>query len=182
MDYYDNIVTIVARLEKVKDHFSFVKAAALVNEKHSSTVFLIVGDGSLRKELEEFVQKTGMNQHVLFLGQRDDIEEILSITDVAVLTSQSEGISNFIIESLASQVPVVATECGGTREIVDNGETGFIIPPRDVKLISEKIVKLLGNKSLAISMGEKGRKLVKKKFDLKEMLEKTEKIYCEFFN
>jgi glycosyltransferase involved in cell wall biosynthesis len=174
---FKHVVTTVTRLEPVKGPLVLIKAARFVLGDNRDTAFLIVGDGSLRAYLEDVVRQTGLTDRVFFLGFRKDVEEILWATDVGVLTSNREGLPNAVLEMLASGVPVVATDCEGTREVLDDGETGFLAKIGDEQGIARRITELLKNDTLRREMGTKGKDVVSRKFNLSRMVASIEEIY-----
>jgi len=174
---FENIVSMVSRIEEGKGHLTLISSAKIILKYYPKTCFLIVGDGSLRPQLENFVHQQNLQKNILFLGFRKDIPEIFSISDVAVNCSDSEGISNAIIEAMAIGVPVVATDIGGNREIIINGETGFLIPPGSCELLSKAIIKLFKNKKFASQIAMNGKQLVKEEFNFEKMVKDTEELY-----
>ncbi|MBU1054485.1 MAG: glycosyltransferase [Proteobacteria bacterium] len=176
---FDSIVSMVTRLEPVKNPMMLIKAATIVLKDKPNTAFLIVGDGTLREEMELEVIDRALNRNVFFLGFRKDVEELLQITDIGVLTSDREGLPNAVIEMLASGVPVVATDCEGTREVLDDGLTGFLTDIGDEYGVAQRIVRLLGDDTLRRRMGVRGKDKVYKEFNLRKMVDALENIYCE---
>ena len=122
-----------------------------------------------------------LTSHIVFTGRRDDVDEILHISDISVLCSNpethGEGISNSILESMASGVPVIATIGGGTAEIVDNNVTGYLIKPKDIDDLSKKIVYLLENEKLRHKMGKSSRDKIEKYYSLEYMTEQYVNLY-----
>lgn len=176
---YKYIVSMVTRLEIVKNPMMLIRTIGLVLKDEPNTAFLIVGDGSLKPDLEEAVNRDGIAPNVFFLGFRKDVEEILQITDVGVLTSDREGLPNAVIEMLASGVPVVATDCEGTREVLDDGVTGFLVKTGDECGAAREIVKLLRDETLRKTMGARGKDVVFERFNLNRMIGTIESIYSE---
>jgi glycosyltransferase involved in cell wall biosynthesis len=110
--------------------------------------------------------------HFKLLGRRSGIESLISIMDVCVLSTFTEGISNSILEYMAAGKPVVATDGGGTSEIVKEGETGFLVHAAKPAELAEKIEQLLNNEELRAKMGESGKERIKKKFSIDSMIDK----------
>lgn len=174
-------VGIVANLKAVKRIDIFLRAAALVNLKLTNVQFIIAGDGELRKELEIMASEIGILEKVFFLGKREDIPEILAVCDLAVLSSNSESFSNSIVEYLASGLPVITTDVGGCREIIENGVNGFIVPVSDPETIAERIIELMQNKHVNIS-SYKNRAKAELLFSRKSMVDSFERLYLEGVN
>lgn len=174
------VISCVANLRIVKGHIFLIDALSALRELNFSAI--MIGDGTLRDSLIEYSIKKGLNDKTKFLGQRFDIPELLSITDIFVLSSLSEGMPLSIMEAMASGLPVVATNVGGVSELVVDGETGFFVPPRNPSLLAGKIKILIDNKSLRETMGIKGRARIKDNFTLEAMVKKTEELYKGLIN
>jgi glycosyltransferase involved in cell wall biosynthesis len=119
----------------------------------------------------------GISQNLYFLGGREDVADLISIFDVAVLASLSEGFSNVILEYMASSKPVVATEVGGNPELVLHGETGLLVPPADAHTLADAILSILEDKEAALRYGAAGRKRVEDKFELGKMIRQYEDLF-----
>jgi glycosyltransferase involved in cell wall biosynthesis len=139
----DPVVGIVANLRPVKGIADFVTAAARVREAVPGTQFLVVGQGDEEESLKALAARQGVGEAVRFLGARADVPDLLPAFDVGVLASHYESFSNSILEYLAAGLPVVVTDVGGAREVVREGEDGFIVPPEDPERMAERIVALL---------------------------------------
>ncbi len=183
MDEETVVVGTVSSLTPHKGHEYLIQAASLVLGTLPSVKFLIVGDGPLRQRLEDQAKNLNIHPAVIFTGTRKDIPEILSLMDVFVLPSHTrEGLGIAIIEAMAAERPVVATDIGGIPEVVNNSETGLLVPPGDPKALSKAIIELLQDPSRAKTMGEKGRIRVKEKFTVKKMLSEIENVYQSLVN
>ena len=180
---FQNIIGMVASLTERKDHETLLNAAPKVLKVFPQTCFLFVGDGPKREELTERVRQLGLHHNVLFLGFRGDVDKIYQIFDIFVLLTNSdvhlEGISNAIMEAMALGVPVVASEGGGTNEIVKNNINGVLVPPKNPTKTAKAIVSLISNKDKAKHFSSTAKKFVREKFNLQEYVEKYENIYRE---
>ncbi len=177
------VVGTVSSLTPHKGHEYLIQAASLVLNTLPSAKFIIVGDGPLRKRLEDQAKNLDIHPAVIFTGTRKDIPEILSLMDVFVLPSHTrEGLGIAIIEAMAAERPVVATEIGGIPEVVNDGETGLLVPPGDAEALSKAIIELLRNPKKTKEMGVKGRTRVKEKFTTKKMLSEIEHVYMSLIN
>ncbi len=157
----DKKVGIVANLNRnVKRVDVFIKSASEVQKKLRDVSFLIVGDGYLKGELEELKDRLGLDKKLIFLGYQNNIPLIIKNWDVGIISSDSEGFSNSILEYMASGVPVGATNIGGNSEVVDEGVNGFLIEPGDYNSMAEKICELLENKTKRSQMSENARNLM----------------------
>jgi glycosyltransferase involved in cell wall biosynthesis len=175
----DSIVTIVARLEPQKNHRLFLDAAVELVRRKTRAKFLIVGDGSLGQLLRQDASERGLSDSVMFLGNRPNVEEILWATDVSVLTSDYEGLSNVLLESMASGVPVVSTDFAGVEELITHGESGFIVRRGDVSGMADRIESLLRNAEQRRQVGESGRRLVREGFSVEAMTRRLLDVYEE---
>jgi L-malate glycosyltransferase len=145
---------------KVKRIDLFVKAAHYVIQKQSNVKFIVLGDGQLKPELIEMTKDFGIENHVTFLGSEVSRHKVLSAMDMGVLTSDSEGLSNAIIEYMASGLPVVATNVGGNPDLVKENGTGFLVAPNDHIAIGESILKLAQDPEMRLKFGENGKRNV----------------------
>jgi glycosyltransferase involved in cell wall biosynthesis len=173
------VVTMVAVICSRKDHTTFVRAAKLVRAHTHKCIFLAVGDGEARGTYERMAKNEGLADTVRFLGSRTDIEAILGATDISVLASMKnhgEGISNAILESMACGLPVIATDNGGTREIIEDGRSGYIVANADYRSIAEKIIHLYRHPDIAEQFGKRGKEIVEKKFSIAAMVQRFEEI------
>lgn len=156
------IVTDVAGLVDHKGHKYLIDAIPAVLEKSPDALFLLVGDGALRNNLEEQARGLALSpEHIRFLGHRKDVEKILAASCLFVMTSQQEGLCTSIIDAQLAGVPVVGTDAGGIGELVIDGETGLLAKSKSPESISEKIITLLndGDKSEQLAARAKKRAL-----------------------
>ena len=175
---HSRFVTIVANLHHpVKNHPMFLRAARMISEEVPEARFIIAGEGELTTAMREMADGLGLNGKLFFIGRCERIAELLSVSDVCVLSSTAEGFSNAIIEYMAAARPVVATDVGGAREAVIDGETGYLVPSGAHPLMAERIVDLLRSPENAQAMGERGRQIVEERFSCEVQLAKTERLY-----
>ena len=171
-------VTIVANVQhKVKDHPTFLRAAARVRAEVPEAAFVVAGEGGLMDELRGLAAGLGIGADVFFIGRCERVAELLSVSDVCVLSSTAEGFSNSILEYMAAARPVVVTDVGGAREAVVEGETGYIVSPGDDEQMAARVVELLREPSRARLMGERGRAVVEEKFSCGAQLERAAELY-----
>ena len=171
-------VTIVANLRHpVKDHSTFLRAARRVREAVPQARFIIAGEGPLIDETRRFAVQLGLEQDLFFLGRCENVAELLSISDVCVLSSKAEGFSNAILEYMAASRPAVVTDVGGAREAVIDGESGYLVRAGDDEQMGARIISLLLDPAKADSMGRRARQIVEERFSLEAQLERTEKLY-----
>jgi glycosyltransferase involved in cell wall biosynthesis len=174
------LVTIVANLQHaVKDHPTFLRAAARVRAAVPNAAFVIAGEGKLMEGLRELAAQLGLDGDVFFIGRCEKVAELLSISDVCALSSTAEGFSNAIVEYMAAARPVVVTDVGGAREAVIAGETGYLVPPGDDEQMAVRMIELLRDPKRARAMGERGRLIVEEKFSCERHLQNTLELYDE---
>ena len=172
----EKIVGMVARFHKSKDYYTYIMSGIKIIQKRNDVTFLAIGDGDTFKQCVELVPQK-YNDNIRFLGNQKDVESIINIFDIGVLTTYTEGISNSIMEYMALGKPVVATKNEGNAEIVQDNRTGFLVTPRDISALTEKIDFLLNNNNIAINMGINGKKRLEKEFNLEKMTDAHIKIY-----
>lgn len=171
------LVGIVARLVPIKAHEYFLQAARLVREAIGGAKFLVVGDGERRGELEGLARSLGLQGEVLFLGWRRDLPRVYADLDVVVLSSLNEGSPVSLIEALAAARPVVATDVGGVGEVVVDGETGLLVPPKDAAALAQAILTLLADPQRGQRLGLAGRQRVYPQHAAQRLVCDIEKLY-----
>lgn len=171
------LVGIVARLVPIKAHEYFLQAARLVREEIGGAKFLVVGDGERRGELEGLAESLGLKGEVLFLGWRRDLPRVYADLDVVVLSSLNEGSPVSLIEALAAARPVVATDVGGVGEVVVDGETGLLVPPKDAAALAQAILTLLADPQRGRRLGLVGRQRVYPQHAAERLVHDIEKLY-----
>ena len=171
------LVGIVGRLVPIKAPELFLQAAVSIREALPSAEFLVVGDGERRQELESLVNQLGLSQSVRFLGWRRDLVRVYADLDVVALSSLNEGSPVVLIEALAAARPVVATAVGGVPEVVIHGQTGLTVPVSDVSALSESILTLLRDRSLADRLGQAGRQHVYPRYDSSRLVDDVRQLY-----
>ena len=174
----DGAVVQVANMHHpVKGHEDLLRAMAGVLREVPGARLLLVGDGARRPELERLARELGIAEHVTFAGHRRDVPSLLARSAVAISASHAEGISNAVLEAMAARLPVVATAVGGNPELVRDGVSGFLVPPRSPAGLARRIVALLGEAALARRMGEAGRAVVEREFGVGQMRRRYEAVY-----
>jgi glycosyltransferase involved in cell wall biosynthesis len=178
VDEKTQFVTILANLrDPIKNHPMFLRAAQRVKEKVKNVNFIIAGEGGLIAETKAFACELGLEKETFLTGRCAKVAELLSISDVCVLSSESEGFSNSILEYMAAAKPVVATAVGGASEAIIENETGFLVAVNDDQTMANRLTELLENPEKAKAMGIKGKKIVEEKFSLTAQIEKTLTLY-----
>ena len=172
------IVGTVGRLQPVKDQASLIRAFRHVQARLPDTALVIVGDGSLREELERVATAEGVAGSVRFLGDRGDVPRLLQGMDLFALSSLSEGYSIALLEACAAGLPIVATAVGGNAEIVRNGLNGMLVPSGDPIALGAAISELLQSPDSAASMGSAGRAWVQREGSFTTMSERYLRLYA----
>ncbi|MCP3178132.1 glycosyltransferase [Desulfuromonas sp. KJ2020] len=175
------VVGTVGRLAEVKDHKTTIDAFRRLHLIIPDSKLIIVGDGEYLNELNDYVDSSKLKDSVVFCGNREDIQEILSILDVFVMSSLSEGTSFSLLESMAAEIPSVVTNVGGNKSIIKNGYNGFLVNIKDSDNICEKLLCLLRNNNLANKIGKNAREYVLNNYSLKKNIENYEKIYLDLY-
>jgi len=171
------LVLMIAELIPRKGCFDFLSAAYKVTKVVPGTKFVLVGEGPLRSDLEKVIRRLGLEGDFLLPGFREDIPELLAAADLYVLSSYREGMPRSIIEAMAMAKPVVATNIRGSREIVQDDETGILVPVKDSKALAGGILELLQDKEKARYMGLAGRQRAERLFDERRMFEVLKREY-----
>jgi glycosyltransferase involved in cell wall biosynthesis len=175
---HERVVIMVANFIPYKGHADLLQAASLVLKQIPTAIFLLVGeDRGIKEGLKRQALSLGILERVRFMGQRDDIPELMAASDLSVISSHEEGFSNVILESMAAGLPVVATRVGGNREAVLDGVTGWLVPEKNPVEISTKLVDLLRDLERAKSWGERGRNRVKDLFTVDKMVQAHMELY-----
>ncbi|HEY3777191.1 MAG TPA: glycosyltransferase [Rhizomicrobium sp.] len=175
-----HIVGMVATFSPLKDYDTFFAAAERLCASRGDVTFVAIGAGQRFAEYEAKFPR-GPFPHIRLLGRRADVENIVSMLSVGVLTSDAklhgEGISNAIMEYMALRKPAVATECGGNDELIIEGETGYLIPDRDAAALADRVETLLNDPALACRMGEAGHHRIETAFGLGRMTQEYSALY-----
>jgi glycosyltransferase involved in cell wall biosynthesis len=169
------IVLVVARLEPQKGHTTLLRAAADL----PGMVFAFAGSGAEQTALEREAAALGITDRVLFLGHRTDVPDLLAAADVFVLPSSNEGLPLALLEATAAGIPVVASDIGGNRDIVTDGETGLLVPVGDADALAGAINRLVQDPALARRLGEAGTARFEERYTAAAMAQGVERIYRE---
>jgi glycosyltransferase involved in cell wall biosynthesis len=173
------VIGLVGRLDHWgKGHKELFAAVASLRE-HYPVCALIVGGGRRLEEVKTLAASLGLADTVHFLGQRRDIPDLLNATDIFVLPSYSEGVSLALLEAMAAGLPVIATAVGGLPEVVEDGETGLLIPPKDAAALAGALARLLADPALARRLGAKARTHVREHYSLDRLGREINEIYGE---
>lgn len=171
------IILAVGRLNEQKDYPNLLKAISLLKENSSQAFkLLIVGDGEQKKTIEELISKLNLDNDIILLGRRNDIAELMSIADYFVLSSAFEGFGLVVAEAMACETFVVATDCGGVKEVM--GGYGLMASPQDSKGLADQLLKAINMPLNArLENNRKALNYVHENFDLERIVEKWEGLY-----
>jgi glycosyltransferase involved in cell wall biosynthesis len=173
------LVTFVGRLVHAKGVDWLLEVWQQVTQRESKARLLIVGDGEERRSLEGRSHALGITNSVVFVGEQKDVWRFFSISDVFVLPSRREGISNALLEAMSLGLPVIVTDdtLGGNREVVDNPADGCIVQFGDTKTFVETLLKLVHTSDLRKAMGIRGQRAIEERFSLKSVADRYYKLY-----
>lgn len=167
----------VGRLSQVKNHALLLRAAAAAEVLSDNGRLLLVGDGPEAASLRALAEELGISDRVVFAGERHDVPELLSASDVFVLSSTSEGLPLSMVEAMATGLPVVSTAVGGIPALIADGETGFLVPSDDVGTLAAKLAELKADPARSAAMGKRGRKLALGRYSAERMMASYMDIY-----
>ncbi|NWG40064.1 MAG: TIGR03088 family PEP-CTERM/XrtA system glycosyltransferase [Hydrogenophilaceae bacterium] len=171
------VIGTVGRMTPIKDHVTLIHAFSAIARIIPKARLLIVGDGSERKRCQQLSSDLGISDKVWFTGERNDVPGLMQSMDVFVLPSISEGISNTILEAMASGLPVIATRTGGNVELVEEGHTGLLTPVGDVHKLSLALIDFYNADDKRREFGKNARSLVESKFSLTSMAAAYSNVY-----
>ena len=177
----DPVLLVIGRLAPQKGHKVLIQAMAAVRKEFPQVRLICLGDGILKSELQEMTSSLGLQSAVRFVGRQNNVEEWLALSDISVLPSFYEGLPLSAIESLAAEIPVVATAVDGTPEIVVHGKTGLTVPPGDSQQLAQAICTLLRLPDLRRQFGTAGRKWVLQEFTEEQQIRQTESLYLKTY-
>jgi len=175
----DFVIGNAGRLEESKGHkFLFQATKKIIQlRKNQSIKLLLIGEGKYKEKLIEIVKELGIGKNVIFTGYKKNIAELMALMDVFVLTSLREGLPKVLVEAAATGIPSAAFDVDGVSEIIKDGYNGFLVQPKNIEDLTDKIIQYIDDKELMISHGRKGKEFVVDKWSIEEMIQKTEKIY-----
>lgn len=176
------VLAVVAGLKEVKGHIYLFKAIKLLKETYPELRLLVIGECrecDYRAHLEAKTRQLEIEDQVKFLGRSDEVPRLLTAVDISVLPSLSEGLSNTILESMAAGLPMIATRVGGNIEIIEDGENGLLVPPRNEQALADAISSLINDRSYAAKLARKGEQYVINQYSNQRMISKTSALYMD---
>lgn len=177
------VVGTVGRLDPVKDHTTLLRATEMMLERGLDVRVVIAGEGPERKALEDnLAQRPILAQRTVLTGDVQDVAHWLNAFDIFVLPSLSEGMSNTLLEAMATGVPPLATAVGGNAEVIEDGNSGVLVPPGDAKKICEYLLQLAPSPERRRQLGQNARQRIVSHFSLDRMLSRYTEMYCQLMN
>ena len=171
------LIGIVGRMTPQKGHLDLLTALVQIKATIPTVKALIVGDGPLRAELVQYARMHRLDDCCIFTGMREDIPTIMGALDLVALPSLSEGLPFILLEAMAMRKPVVATRVNGVSEVVEDGITALLVPPRAPDMLARAVIALFMNRELGSRLGAAARQQVERRFSLERMLQEVETLY-----
>ncbi len=175
----DAVIGIVSKLWEGKGHALLIRAFKKIRREKPQARLVIVGEGSLMESLRDLVTRLELSDAVIFTGFLEDVPQILATFDVAVLPSYFEGMGRVLLEAMAMEKPVVGTAVGGIPDLIEQGLNGYLVSPGSEKELAAAVLKILDDKSLALEMGQAGRRKMTDRFSAESMVQSIENVYSE---
>ena len=173
------VVGTVGRLVPVKNHLLFVEMASQIRDAGQDFDYWIIGDGPIRPEIEQAIRRRNLADRVRMLGYRADVEPALSRMDVFVLTSNTEGCPNVLLEAMRASLPVVATNCTDLSEIIQDGVNSYIAPVGNARELAEKVKRILADTDLRRQMAINSRRIFEEKFNISSAVKRMQDVYID---
>jgi glycosyltransferase involved in cell wall biosynthesis len=173
------VISVIANLIAYKGHRDLIEALALIKDRLPKPwrLLAIGRDDGIGGELKGLAQSLGIADNIMWLGERSDVEELLSATDIFVLPSHQEGFSNALLEAMAARLPAVATAVGGNIDAVADNDTGLLVPARDPRALAAAVLRLAQDSDLRRSFGDAARRRVEQRFSLQACVDRYERLY-----
>jgi glycosyltransferase involved in cell wall biosynthesis len=178
----DFVIISIGEFTKAKNFPHLIEAYMRVLNYKINAKLIIIGDGILFNNILKMIEENKLEGKVILTGRRNDIPELLYISNLFVFTSIREGLPKSIMEAMAMEKPIIAYNIRGIRDLVDNGVNGFLVKYGDINTFAEKILYLIKNPDIAKEMGKKGREKIEKEFSLKIILPQMKALYEEILS
>lgn len=174
------VIGIIARLSEVKGIDILLNSMPMVIKQYPFVLLMIVGAGPVQQQLQDQVKDLKLQRNVRFEGIVNQTANLLPVFDIFIMPSRKEGLGLSVIEAQACGLPVIASRAGGLVDLIEDGQTGFFVPPQDSQALGQKIIQVLQNPVLARQVGLTAREHVVKHFSLEQMAQETEKVYEQY--
>jgi glycosyltransferase involved in cell wall biosynthesis len=175
------VISLVAVLRAQKRHELVIAAAPGILQRYPQARFLFVGEGPRRALIEEEIRRRRLESFFIMTGHRNDIPEILALTDIGIIASQAEGVPQFLLQAMAMAKPTVATAVGGIPDIIADGINGLLIPPEESQALVDAVLRILEDKTYAAHLGQQAMNLIHKKFNAGRMADQICQVYYSAF-
>jgi sugar transferase (PEP-CTERM/EpsH1 system associated) len=172
------VIGTIGRLDPVKNHQGLIRAVRLLQDRGHSVRLVIVGDGPMRRQLEEQLQTAGLAPQALRLGYRPDVDRFYRVFDTFVLNSFAEGMSNTLLEAMASGVPIVCTDTGGNGELVAHNTRGLLVKPGDDAGLADALDHFVRFSSERENLAISARRFTEERFSLQTMIRRYSSLYA----
>ncbi|MFL2664815.1 MAG: glycosyltransferase [Dehalococcoidia bacterium] len=173
------VILCAGRLRAVKGINFGIESFYEIQKSINNAIFLIIGDGEDKKKLEKISNQLHLNDKIKFLGVRNDLPELFSISNIVIMPSLTEGFPRIAIESMAAGKPIVATRVGGTPEAIKHKFNGILVPSKKPKIMANWVIKLLKDQKFSMQLGINGKKSVSNKFTLEKYLQEVDMMYSK---
>jgi glycosyltransferase involved in cell wall biosynthesis len=173
------VIGTVGRLAEVKDQLTLIEAFKIVNDKIPNTMLIIVVDGPMYNQLDDAVKKTGLSHNVRLLGNIKDVDQLINIFDVFLLTSLSEGTSVSLLEAMSAGIAPIVTDVGGNLSIIEDQTNGLLVKPRQPRQIADNILKLLLDDNYRSVLSHEAQNTVRNKYSIHMMNRKYTELYTD---
>lgn len=170
----------IGRFAEAKDYPNLLNAFAKVAEKQPKARLLVAGKGELFEAMQQLQAQLGLQNAVQLLGPRSDVPALMNAADAYVMSSAWEGMPMVLLESASNALPIVTTDVGGNREVVMEGKTGYLVPPKDAEALAGSMIRLMQlSPEARQAMGMAGRRLIQEQYDLEGVVDRWEKLFQE---
>jgi glycosyltransferase involved in cell wall biosynthesis len=174
------VIAVLANMySPVKGHSCLISAARIVCTSVPDALFILIGDGPERSRLESQVRDGGLNKNVMFVGRRTEVPELLACCDLSVLPSEAEAFPNALLESMSAGLAVVATAVGGSREIIENGINGLLVPPTNPEALAAAILRLIHDPRSSKRLARAGQNDMRARFGFDRLIGEIDQLYKE---
>ncbi len=174
----DPVIAWVGRLDPIKGLDVLIRAVAEAS-KHCPLLLLIVGEGELRSQVEDWVQGSGIADRIHMLGRRDDVASILKSADLFAFPSRTEGLPNALLEAMAVGLPIITTDAPGCRDLIQNERTGIVVPVDDHHRMAEAMLRVLGDAPLKVRLSQAAREHIWRNFRQERSFRQYAQLYGE---
>jgi len=178
----NTVFAVIGRLYPDKGHRFFLQAFSNVQKRNPQIQALFVGEGPFREQIEKQIRELGLEDRVFLCGERSDMKWVYEHIDYIVIPSLREGLPYVLLEAMGSGIPVVATSVGDIPLLIDDAESGYLVPPGNIEMLCQRMEDLLNRHEEAALMAKKAKDVVREKFSAERMARHTEEVYQALVN